>query len=74
MFLSPNTLFFLKPIPRRRLESSRTEGNETPVLDSTTVDDEDEVSAKESEPQSGGVEWLEKSEFSAFFRNGSFGS
>lgn len=77
MFLSPNTLFFLNPIPRRRLESSRTEGNETPVLDSTTVDEEEEFSAKESEPQSGSEQWLdllEKSEFSAFLRNGSFGS
>lgn len=77
MFLSPNTLFFLNPIPRRRLESSRTEGNETPVLDSTTVEEEEEFSAKESEPQSGSEQWLdllEKSEFSAFLTNGSFGS
>lgn len=53
MFLSPNTLFFLNPIPRRCLESSRTEENETPVLDSTIVEEEEEFSAKESEPQSG---------------------
>jgi len=46
-------------------------------LDSTTVEEEEEFSAKESEPQSGSEQWLdllEKSEFSAFLRNGSFGS
>jgi hypothetical protein len=67
MFFNPNTLFFLNPIPRSPRESPRTEGNSTPVLDSTTI--EDELSARESEPQSG-----ENARFSAFWRNGCFGS
>jgi hypothetical protein len=73
MFFNPNTLFFLNPIPRSPRESPMTEGNSTPVLDSTTA--EDELSARESEPQSGENAWLENTrQFSAFWRNGCFGS
>lgn len=66
MFFNPNTRFLLNPIPRSRRDSARTEGNATPVLESTT---EAGVSFRESEPQSGS-ERLAKKKFSAFWRNG----
>lgn len=58
-------LFFLIPTPRSRREPARMEGNDTPVLESTTELPE---SFRESEPQRGSGR-LEKKEFSASWRN-----
>lgn len=69
MLFNPKMLFLLNPIPRRRRESGRTEGKESPVLESTSGSGE---SARESEPQSG-TERLAKKKFSASWRNGCFG-
>lgn len=75
MFFNPNTLFFLKPTPRSRWESFRTEGKETPVFDSVTGG---EFPDREREPQIGGEEGpllllgekLERKKLRAFWRNG----
>ena len=65
MFLRPKTLFFLMPTPRRLRESESTEGNETPVLESSAG------SVSESEPQSGRrEERFAKKKLAASSRNG----
>ncbi|PON84201.1 hypothetical protein TorRG33x02_199550 [Trema orientale] len=70
MFFNPKMVFLLNPIPRSRRESARTEGNETPVLESTTGSEDP---ARESDPKRGTVVRLAKKKFSASSRKGCFG-
>lgn len=72
MFFRPKTLFFLNPIPRRRWESLRRVGKETPVFGST-LESPVVVEAKEREPQMGEdkCELGERKKSQALWRKGS---
>ena len=67
MFFKPKRLFFRSPTPRRRLESSRTEGNSTPVLGSTNEPSGELVRVREAHkgedsdfPKTVNMPWLEE--------------
>ena len=62
MFFSPRTAFFRNPIPRSCWESLITDGNDNPVLESTT-EWAAELSAREREANRG-------DEFNVLSRNG----